>query len=82
MRPIDALMDTIGHAVLFHGSRARREPGAIVSRMSPEHREALQGLTSADMRHLRMDLFWDERFERQQEASKKLMAIDRTFRLR
>lgn len=82
MRPLEALMSTIETAIVFQRNRTRREPGAIVARMSPEHREALQRLTSDDVQRLRMDLFWDDRHEQRQAASAELMKIDRTFRLR
>lgn len=72
MRPLDAF-----DAALYRGmldSCAPRKPGAVIQRMHGEAREALSGLTSADLATLRPEAWLQQSGARRGRLTKALEA--------
>jgi len=52
MTPTEALQKTVAYFVVCTGINIPNKPGAVVSRMDHETREALKKLTADDFKHM------------------------------
>ena len=79
MRPTEALQLAISAGIMVHQGRPGRDkPGAIVSRMGTEARQALKQLTSDELAQVRVEPWeiQDEAWVRRQEVRKLLADFD------
>lgn len=83
MTPMNAMMLTIGSWYCYTSDSHRRwpKPGAVIEKMPPDVREALQRLTPEDLNKIRVDkLELDSRTTDLHYMSRLCRAFDRKLR--
>lgn len=77
MNPLDILDRAI---ILGVYNRYKNVPGAVISRLGTEAREILSKLKSDDMRHVRDEQVFDQKFDEKKKMSNMLKEFDKKMR--